>query len=41
MTLQRLGDPSSPAWTTWWGPGALDELIPDPDLRAAVLAEGH
>jgi hypothetical protein len=28
-------------WTTWWGPDALDELIPDADLRAAVRAEGH
>ncbi|WP_139173709.1 alpha/beta hydrolase [Geodermatophilus telluris] len=28
-------------WTTWWGPGAMAELLPDPDLRAAVLAEGH
>jgi hypothetical protein len=28
-------------WTTWWGPAALDELIPDADLRAAVRAEGH
>ena len=28
-------------WTTWWGPDALDELIPDAGLRAAVRAEGH
>jgi hypothetical protein len=28
-------------WTTWWGPDALDELIPDASLRAAVRAEGH
>ena len=28
-------------WTTWWGPGALDELVPDPELRAAIRAEGH
>ncbi|MFD2092422.1 hypothetical protein [Blastococcus deserti] len=28
-------------WTTWWGPDALDELIPDARLRAAVRAEGH
>jgi hypothetical protein len=28
-------------WTTWWGPGALDELVPDPALRAAIRAEGH
>jgi hypothetical protein len=28
-------------WTTWWGPGGLDELVPDPELRAAIRAEGH
>jgi hypothetical protein len=28
-------------WTAWWGPGALDELVPDPQLRAAIRAEGH
>jgi hypothetical protein len=28
-------------WTTWWGPGALQELVPDPELRAAIEADGH
>jgi hypothetical protein len=28
-------------WTTWWGPGALDELVPDAELRDAIRAEGH
>ncbi|SFP40641.1 hypothetical protein SAMN05660464_3108 [Geodermatophilus dictyosporus] len=28
-------------WTTWWGPGAMVELLPDERVRAAVLAEGH
>jgi hypothetical protein len=28
-------------WTTWWGPGALDELVPDAALRAAIEADGH
>ncbi|SDF43364.1 hypothetical protein SAMN05660485_03345 [Blastococcus fimeti] len=28
-------------WTTWWGPDALDQLLPDERLRAAVRAEGH
>jgi hypothetical protein len=28
-------------WTTWWGPDAMADLLPDPDVRAAVLAEGH
>lgn len=30
-----------PDWTTWWGPGALEELLPDERLRAVVRAEGH
>jgi hypothetical protein len=28
-------------WTTWWGPDALDGLVPHPGLRAAIRAEGH
>jgi hypothetical protein len=28
-------------WTTWWGPNALDDLLPDERLRAAIRAEGH
>jgi hypothetical protein len=28
-------------WTTWWGPDALDQLIPDARLRAEVRTEGH
>jgi hypothetical protein len=28
-------------WTSWWGPDALPELIPEPGLRSAVQAEGH
>src|SRR3954451_2514094 len=28
-------------WTTWWGPDALDELVPDAELRTAIRAEGH
>jgi hypothetical protein len=28
-------------WTTWWGPGALEELVPDAALRAAIEADGH
>lgn len=30
-----------PNWTTWWGPGALAELVPDPRVRAAIEADGH
>ena len=28
-------------WTTWWGPDAMTDLVPDQRVRAAVLAEGH
>jgi hypothetical protein len=28
-------------WTTWWGPAALQELVPDRKLRAAIVADGH
>ncbi|MGY1668265.1 hypothetical protein [Geodermatophilus sp. SYSU D00696] len=28
-------------WTTWWGPDAMRELLPDEEVRTAVLAEGH
>jgi hypothetical protein len=35
------GDGRIADWTTWWGPGALDELVPDAALRAAIRAEGH
>lgn len=30
-----------PEWTTWWGPDAFAGQLPDPAVRAAVLAEGH
>jgi hypothetical protein len=30
-----------PDWTTWWGPGALAGLVPDPVLRSAIEADGH
>lgn len=28
-----------PPWPTWWGPDALTELVPDPELRAQITAE--
>ncbi|HEX2074340.1 MAG TPA: hypothetical protein VHF92_11180 [Geodermatophilus sp.] len=28
-------------WTTWWGPDAMADLLPDEGVRTAVLAEGH
>jgi hypothetical protein len=28
-------------WTTWWGPGALADLVPDARLRSAIEADGH
>lgn len=27
-----------PRWSDWWGPDAMAELVPDPDLRAAIEA---
>jgi hypothetical protein len=30
-----------PDWTTWWGPDALVDLVPDARVRAAIAAEGH
>ncbi len=41
LVAQRTADGRIADWTTWWGPDALDELIPDARLRAAVRAEGH
>jgi hypothetical protein len=28
-----------PSWDEWWPPGALERLLPDPDLRAALIGE--
>jgi hypothetical protein len=28
-------------WTTWWGPGALDDLVSDAAVRGAIVADGH
>ncbi len=28
-----------PPWDEWWPPGALERLLPDPDLREALVAE--
>jgi hypothetical protein len=28
-----------PSWDEWWPPGALERLVPDPDLREALVAE--
>ncbi len=41
LVAQRTADGRIADWTTWWGPDALDELISDARLRAAVRAEGH
>jgi hypothetical protein len=30
-----------PAWTTWWGPDALVDLVPHALRREAIEAEGH
>jgi hypothetical protein len=42
LVVPRTGDDGRVAdWTTWWGPDAMGELLPDPVVRSAVLAEGH
>jgi hypothetical protein len=28
-----------PPWSRWWGPAAMAELVPDPELRARIEAE--
>jgi hypothetical protein len=28
-----------PAWSAWWGPGVMDQLIPDPKVRSEVERE--
>lgn len=28
-----------PPWSEWWGPGALDALLPDDDIRQRFLSE--
>ncbi len=28
-----------PRWSDWWGPDAMAELVPDPDLRARIAAD--
>ncbi len=28
-----------PAWDSWWPPGALEKLVPDAELRTALIAE--
>lgn len=30
-----------PPWHEWWGPGTIELLVPDPGLRAALVAEGN
>lgn len=41
LVAQRTADGRIADWTTWWGPDALDELIREAPLRAAVRGEGH
>jgi hypothetical protein len=36
-TGAQMGD--LPSWDEWWPPGALERLVPDPDLREALIAE--
>jgi hypothetical protein len=41
LVAERVRNGRIADWTTWWGPGALDELVPDAALRAAIEADGH
>jgi hypothetical protein len=41
LVAERVSDGRIADWTTWWGPDAMAGLLPDADLRAAVLADGH
>jgi hypothetical protein len=36
---QLASDGRLPAWSDWFGPGVMDELVPDEGKRVAVLAE--
>ena len=38
LTLGSQGG-ELPSWDAWWPPGALERLVPDPGLRAALLGE--
>ncbi|MDO8409179.1 MAG: hypothetical protein Q7S93_03865 [Phenylobacterium sp.] len=38
LTLGSQGG-ELPSWDAWWPPGALERLVPEPGLRAALLAE--
>lgn len=38
LTLGSQGG-ELPSWDAWWPPGALERLVPEPVLRAALLAE--
>jgi hypothetical protein len=41
--LERLEELATdgvlPAWSTWWGPGAMESLVPDERRRRAIEAE--
>jgi hypothetical protein len=41
LVAPRVHDGRIDDWTTWWGPDAMAELVPDPGLRAAIEADGH
>ncbi len=41
LVAPRVRDGRIAEWTTWWGPAALAELVPDERLREALLADGH
>ena len=35
---QLAGDGLLPKWSEWWGPGAMEALVPDAGQRSAVVA---
>jgi hypothetical protein len=38
--LEGLADKGNlPRWSTWWGPGVMEKLVPDATLRTAIEAE--
>ncbi len=39
MLTDEAGDGYLPPWHTWFPPGLIEELLPDPDLRHRFIAE--
>ena len=41
LVADRVRNGRIPDWTTWWGPDALVDLVPDARVRAAIEGDGH